>query len=330
MKAPLAHHSRYFYAFFVLMAVMMGIFWSRNIAEPKKIEAQNVVNSVNVFASIGTNYFTLYGYASPQALIKLEGIGIYDQTFSRADGYFEFHNSFSPFSPREACLTAQDQLGRLSMPVCLPPFQTDTNITIGPVLLPPTLSLNKGTFFVSDEAVVSGQSIPNTEISLSTFVENNGTTKLVRNFNIIRPVEALNIPVVQTKTDGLGNFSISLPSSSADSLRLFAQTSFDNSPSPKSNTLQVTFLPIWMIVLTFLRLLLDSLLGRLFEIVLIIELLLLTVYLLRMWLVHHIFPQHSLLIRTNALPAIPIPTSLTVAEHHIPTVYHHSELELFS
>ena len=44
-----------------------------------------------------------------------------------------------PFQKREACLTAKDQLGRMSSPVCLPPFPVNYNVSIGQVIMPPTV-----------------------------------------------------------------------------------------------------------------------------------------------------------------------------------------------
>lgn len=318
-------HGPFFYLFFGLFALLLGVLWSGELSHPKQTEAQIIPRSVNVFATLGRNYFTLYGYASPQALIKLEGIGLYAETFSNEKGYFEFHDEFSPFLPREACLTGQDQLGRISSPLCLPPFETEANVTIGPVILPPTLSLNKGIFYVSDEAVVSGQSIPDSPIYIVTFVDNNLTTRLVRKFNLIRPVEALNIPQLEARTDALGNFSVALPSSRDTRLRIFAQTAFDNSPSPKSNTLQITFLPLWMIIVNLLRFLWESLLGRLLEIILITELVLLTLYLMRVWILKHILPQKSLLVSENDLPILVEPALPAVIPSHSLILYHRSD-----
>ena len=76
-------------------------------------QEQEVENSV----SIGEYHFSLFGYTSPQAEVTFNGQGIFDQTISDDTGYFELKNRFSPFSPREACLSAKDQLGRLSSSV---------------------------------------------------------------------------------------------------------------------------------------------------------------------------------------------------------------------
>jgi len=300
---------------FIALATLTVLIYSYKLTEPKPTEAYQISYSPNVFARIGgKNYFTLFGYASPQAFVNLEGIGIYDHTIANDKGYFEFHNSFSPFSPREVCLSSQDQLGRISMAVCLPPFQTDRTVSIGPVIIPPTISFNKGDFFVSDEVIVSGQSIPNSTVDLYTFVEKNKINNFVSKLNIIRPVEAINIPKIQTRTDGSGNYSIALPSSDDTTLRLFAQTLFDESPSPKSNTLDVSILPIWMIIVTLLRAFLDSLLARILEVILLMELVLVSMYLLRTWLFRHLIYRNIAIIRRpNELPAL-------VTEHHI-TVY---------
>ena len=134
--------------------------------------ARTKKGDVTVSLSIGEYQFTLFGYSSPKALVTIEGLGIYDQTYADNRGYFEFKNRFSPFSPREACLSARDQFGRNSAPSCLPPFPTNRNVTIGPVILPPTLSLDKPDYFIGDEVILSGQTIPNSEVDLSVFTKN--------------------------------------------------------------------------------------------------------------------------------------------------------------
>ena len=69
-------------------------------------KSADVRNSV----SIGEFRFKLYGYTSPYAFITFEGLGIFDQTTANNKGYFEFNNRFSPFSPREACLSSKISL----------------------------------------------------------------------------------------------------------------------------------------------------------------------------------------------------------------------------
>jgi len=258
-----------------------------NIAGAKTTSYETTIS-----AFIGEYRFTLFGYASPKALVTFQGLGIFDQTYADESGYFEFKNRFSPFSPREACLTAQDQLGRLTNPVCLPPFPVNYNVTIGPVLMPPTLSLDKSDYWVGDEVILSGQSIPDSNISLSTFTDENKS--------LISQVYAFSLPKLETKTDKKGNFSIALPSSSAKKIRLFAQTKFQNENSPKSVNLTFKILPWWMIIFKFFIFLWLLIKPRLLEIFILIELIFLLIYFLR----SHFHPKTLAIIKKQPLAII--------------------------
>ncbi|MCL4374501.1 hypothetical protein M1523_01430 [Patescibacteria group bacterium] len=262
----------------VLLLILFSLLSNQNRVDTKVLGVfqSSATRDVAVSVGIGGYRFTLSGYTSPRALVTIQGMGIYDQTYAdAANGYFEFTNSFSPFAPREACLTAQDQFGRLSAPLCLPPFETNRNMVIGPVLLPPTLSLDRDNYYVGDEVVLSGQSIPNSEINLSTFTTDNNPLSLVT------PVEAATIPSVSAPTDSAGNYSVALPSASADNLRLFAQTDFLKQQSPQSITLNVRVLPVWMIILQFFAWIITLLKPRWMEIVISGQMIGLTIYLLR-------------------------------------------------
>ncbi|MFH0852812.1 MAG: hypothetical protein V1853_00160, partial [bacterium] len=126
------------------------------VAGLKTEQSQPILNSI----SIGDFHFTLFGYTSPHAEVTLDGQGIYDKTYADSNGFFKFNNRFSPFSPREACLSSKDQFGRISFPVCLPAFPIKYNVSIGPVLIPPTLSLNQEYYYLNDQITLSGQTIP--------------------------------------------------------------------------------------------------------------------------------------------------------------------------
>ena len=250
----------------ILLPLQLGFLYLKNPPEsPGTVAgisqtASNIKNSV----SIGEFRFSLYGYTSPLALVTFEGLGIFDQTTADDKGYFQFNNRFSPFSSREACLSSKDQFGRLSSPVCLPPFPVDYNVTIGPVIISPTVSLNKTDFFLGDQVVLSGQAIPNSEVNLAIFNENGG-------WGLIKPVEAFSFPKLTSKSDNMGNFSINLPSSSPEKYRLFAQVNYIKSISPNSVKLNLEILPIWMIIVKFFLFLFALFKPRLLEILILAE-----------------------------------------------------------
>ena len=256
----------------ILLPLQLGFLYLKNPPEsPGTVagitaQAANVENSV----SIGEFRFSLYGYTSPLALVTFEGLGIFDQTTADDKGYFQFNNRFSPFSKREACLSSKDQFGRLSSPVCLPPFPVDYNVTIGPVIISPTVSLNKTDFFLGDQVVLSGQAIPNSEVNLAIFNENEGKYSFP-SFSFIKPVEAFTFPKITSKSDNMGNFSINLPSSSPEKYRLFAQVNYIKSISPNSVKLNLEILPIWMIIVKFFLFLFALLKPRLLEILILAE-----------------------------------------------------------
>lgn len=239
-------------------------------------QTNNIINSLYV----GEFRFTLFGYTSPFAEVTFSGQGIFDKTTADKNGYFEFKNRFSPFSPREACLMSKDQFGRISSPLCLPPFPVRYNVEIGPVIMPPTVSLNKNGYFIGDKAILTGQTVPNSDINLSIFVDKKFTDNFISSANPFFPkaVEAFSMPKLKFLSDKNGNFSISLPSSSSKKYRLFVQTGFKNSYSPNSLVLKLKIEPIWMIFVKYLLIIIKFIQSRLLEIIIISEIIALAVY----------------------------------------------------
>lgn len=243
-------------------------------------------STTDVSASIGEYRFHLFGYTSPYALITLEGNGIFDQTIADKNGRFDFWNKFSPFQPREACLTARDQLGRLSQPTCLPPFPVKYNATIGPVPLPPTLSLDQPDYYVGDQVVLTGQSIPSSTVDLKFYTDDQF---ILNHFSlgIIRPAYAASLPLVGIRTDIEGNFSMTLPSSEASKYRFFTQVDLNDELSSKSLTLNVSILPIWMVIFNFLILIWRLIQPRFLEIVIALELFIVSWSIFHYWFHPH-------------------------------------------
>lgn len=286
----------------VLLPLQIGFLYLKNPLTPPgavagiKSYQSSIVNS----AFIGDFRFSLFGYTSPYALVTFEGMGIFDQTTANDVGFFSFNNRFSPFSKREACLSSKDQFGRLSSPVCLPPFPINYNVSIGPVIMPPTVSLDKKDYFMGDKVMLSGQAVPNTNVKLSVFGEQ--TTRSV----LIKPVEAFSFPELTAKSDVKGNFSINLPSSTPNKFRLFGQTDFKKSISSNSVKLNLDILPIWMIIVKFFLFLLSLIKPRLLEILIIAEIIYI-IYVIR----SHI-QSRAISLYKNHLPAVEEKKPLTV------------------
>lgn len=261
-------------------------------SQPRLLEAAKsgpLGVKVTVSASLGTYRFTLYGYTSPFALVTLEGIGLYYKTYANDTGYFEFKNQFSPLVSEETCLTAKDQLGRVTPLLCLPPFPVNTNTTIGPVIMPPTISLDQSNYFVDDTVVVSGQTTSDTDVDISLFTDEGKTLAFVQ------PVEAFSFPKLQVRSDKQGNFSVSLPSSYAKTYRLFAQAEVLSEKSPHSLILTLKIFPLWMIIVKLFMTIIILARQRLLELLFIIQLIGMTLYLVN----HHLHPHR--MVKTKAL-----------------------------
>lgn len=260
-----------------------------------KSQSADIVNS----AFIGEFKFNLFGYTSPYAVVSFEGMGIFDQTTADDQGYFQFDNRFSPFSKREACLSSKDQFGRLSSPLCLPPFPVNYNVSIGPVIMPPTISLDKKDYFIGDEVMLSGQAVPNTDVKLSVFGQDKTSGGFFANFHgLVKPVEAFTFPELVSQSDSKGNFSVNLPSSNPKKFRLFAQTNFKKSISANSVKLNLEVLPIWMIIIKFFLFLLSFLQPRLLEILIIAEI----IYIFNV--IHNHIQSKGITIYQNHLPMV--------------------------
>lgn len=270
-------------------------------------QSEPILNSV----SIGEYHFSLFGYTSPQAEVAFNGQGIYDQTVADNTGYFEFKNRFSPFSPREACLSSKDQFGRISAPVCLASFPTQYNIVIGPVIVPPTISLDKPNYFIGDEVVLTGQSLPDADVNLSMFTQAstfklpNPVPNLSSIFFLAKPVEAFSIPKLTIKSDDKGNFSLALPSSQAQNYRLFTQVDYQNEPSANSLTLSLKILPVWMIIIKFFGFIWSFLRSRLLEVIILLEIVALIAHFLRVFLhPYYLSRKKAIVVYEDHLPVV--------------------------
>lgn len=291
--------------FLVFFSIFLFSFYIVFFIKNLKNESQNNISGIKtiseeslVSASIGEYRFTLFGYTSPYALVTFSGLGIFDQTTADENGYFIFKNRFSPFSPREACLTAQDQFGRLTSPLCLPPFPTDYNVEIGPVIMPPTLSLDKNEYWVGDEVVLTGQSVPNSQIDLSFYSQNANFAPVNFLAKIFPKVFAKSPNKLQSATDSHGNFSINLSLSQAQKIKLFTQVNFQQKNSPESRKLTVNILPWWAIIFKFFTVIFSLIKSRLLEFIILLEIIILLLFFLKRYL----HPRNLAIIKREGFP----------------------------
>ena len=193
--------------------------------------------STNITASIGENRVTIFGYTSPKSRVELSSPKVFAVTYSNQDGYFEFEKILLPKNPSDLCLISLDDNQRSTSPVCIPPpppynYHTD----IGPILLPPTISLENNQIDPNSTIIASGQAIPNSTISINFYKVNNS------GLSFPKEVQAYSLPSLTANSDSLGNFNLNIPTAYSSDYRLYASAKFQDNYSPKSNTL-IYFLP---------------------------------------------------------------------------------------
>ncbi len=222
-----------FFLFLVLLVVFGFILPQNNSV---RAATQTLTKpDVNVSANIGEGILEIFGYASPNALVILEGRGIYEETTSDKNGYFLFKNRRIRIRSQEVCIRAFINSAASSQPVCFP-IPAKKYIRIGPIILPPIVSMNKLSYAISDFAVIQGSAVPNTAIKVkffSTDTEDIGTS-------------GISLPELSTQSTSDGNFSINIPSNIDQRLRFYAQTTYDDIDSGKSTTLTVDIFPLWL------------------------------------------------------------------------------------
>lgn len=199
----------------------------------------SVSHNVYITASIGEPRLTLYGYTSPFATVFLQGSGLFAEEMANSEGYFIFENLFVLQKVADYCLYAEDREKRTSNPICLPALPEGSFVvTVGPVILPPTVSLSKGSYLPGENVFASGETIPNSEVEIALFRKEHSPL-------FVRRIYAFSLPEYKINADKNGYFSFNLPSFSANNYRLFANCLWKNRETPRSNTLNFKILTIW-------------------------------------------------------------------------------------
>ena len=224
---------------FLLLTLFFLAFRSFSEGGPSPIFAvdYSASASTTVTASIPENRVTIFGYTSPSSRVELSSSKVFAVTYSDQTGYYIFDKTILPRNPSDLCLISFDNHGRTTSPTCIPPpplynYHTD----IGPILLPPTISLENNQIDPNSTVISSGQAIPNSTVSINFYkVNNNGQS-------FVKEVQAYSLPSLTATTDSLGNFNLNLPTAYSSDYRLYASTKFQDNYSPKSNTL-IYFLP---------------------------------------------------------------------------------------
>lgn len=201
--------------------------------------------SITVSAAIGEPKLNVFGYTAPSAQVELRGSRVAEEVTSNGKGYFFFDRVFLPQLRTEStypelCLITIDNQKRFSFPTCLPPLPFGLyEITVGPVLLPPTISLEQGNFLPGEQIAARGQTIPDSKVAI--FLANNFPLQQ----GLIPSAYAHFLPSYQIRSNSKGEFEFNLPAEKPATWRLFAAARYLGSPTPKSNSLTFKVLNWW-------------------------------------------------------------------------------------
>lgn len=213
------------------------------ISSTKILATEELSSSISVSASIGDNRITLFGFTSPLSRVELTSPKTFALTYSDNKGYYIFDRTILPKHPGELCITATDDSLRRTSPICIPePPPINFHTDIGPVILPPSLTITDETIKPDSTTVASGQSTPDSQINIFIYQVNHNPPLFPK------PAQAFGLPLLSTRSDANGNFSFNLPTAYSSKYRLFATLKFDNQDSPKSNTLTYALPSVYWIL----------------------------------------------------------------------------------
>lgn len=223
--------------FIVVIAIISFVVFSG--ASPINASVRTIEKpDVRVSANIGDGILEIFGYGPPMATIVLEGRSVYEETHTNENGYFVFKNARIRISAQEVCLRALANGSASSQPVCLS-IPAQKYVRVGPIILPPIITMNKLSYVVQDTAVIQGSTAPNSDVKVklfSTNIDDNSTT-------------GISLPQINTRSSKDGTFSLSIPNNTDQRLRFYAQTSYHDIDSGKSTTLTIDILPSWLMIL---------------------------------------------------------------------------------
>ena len=218
------------------------LFSEANGAQSAILSPEKVIVRPNIIvsATIGIPKMTIWGYGPPQSLVELSGIGVDQNTNSGANGYYSFDLVYLPNTSNfpELCITAIDSERRVTPPTCIPPIGSGNYFfNVGPVILPPTISIGAPETNLGSEVSTQGKTIPNSTVEIK--LARPEIKKGVLGFQLVRQVLAYYIPNYTIISDTDGNYSFNMPTNDSTTWRVFAITKYtDGNKSPKSNTLK--------------------------------------------------------------------------------------------
>lgn len=265
----------------------------------------------------GETVFELFGFTSPGARVIIQNPGIHNETFADAQGSFRFKYLLISQFKEDICLVAFDTQNRSTPPLCVPPPGSNSTISqIGPILLPPSTSISIGDAYIGDTVTLSGQTIPNVDVKLSMF-----TDELQQNKNIALIPEAMayTIPTLDLQSDAKGNYSLSLPTSGSQFLRMFSRAFYKGNSTPKGLTLALNIYPIWMLLFKFISSFFTILKAHIIDLIILTQLYFLLLYVLKRFLHPHFLTHQRRLLAKRDVALVSIPHELMKFPHNLPT-----------
>ena len=217
--------------FIIILIIFSFIFISHTV-----LAASSAVQVKGNIPSTGS--IKIFGYTGAYDKIEAQAARVYAQTTADATGYFLLDQVALADNTQELCLTSIDSLDRTSFPTCIPVVPSINSI--GPIVLPPTLSLNSPDQSANQAVIVTGQTIPTSVVKIVLSKQNSFLWAILPN-----PAYAFNLPEYGINPDQKGNFSFKLSSNSSGKYRIFALSHFSGNPTPKSQTLLLTIPSAW-------------------------------------------------------------------------------------
>ncbi|MFA6005806.1 MAG: hypothetical protein WC775_04970 [Patescibacteria group bacterium] len=292
-----------FFIFLIGIAGSLGGIYTAKfpITQHRSPEARQVLAEVDVSASVGYApvAYTLFGYTSSLALVKLEGVGVSEETHARSDGYFEFTNFYAPRNSNEFCLTPIDTDQLVGTPLCIVAPVDVQGKRFGPYLLSPTISVATGNPQTGQSDAVSGKTIPGTLVTINTFDDPDRQT-----LALVPHAYAARSKKITATSNADGSFSTQITAEQSGKIRVFAQSVFESQKTPKSNTLTLTIFSAWFTAFMLMLGLLRNLIN--WNIIILLQVSVLLFILYKRIHMHHVYrhKQRALLLRRQNLPMI--------------------------
>ena len=148
---------------FLILVIVITISASRVLAQVKISSS----SAVQVQASVGQFYLSLWGYASPFASISLTFDGVFMRaTVADEKGNFIISQVLIKAGFTNFCLDAIDfkRLGESYTCFSIPP--ATNSVTMKDIFLPPTLGLSRTTINVGGKATAFGYTMPGAKVTL--------------------------------------------------------------------------------------------------------------------------------------------------------------------